>query len=397
MHLSSITFARHADGRIVHVDEVANGLACHCTCPGCGEHLVAKHGSAMAHHFAHESGADCVTARESALHIAAKAILERERRILVPELVASASAIDSAGKTHHVTRRLPSALITLDSVALEVPMGNTKPDIVAQVGPKSLIIEVAVTSFSDQVKIDRLAWNGIAAVEIDLSEIDRLASWEDISAAVIDRVRNKVWLFNPKAEALRLSAEHDANVLAEAAPRHAVTQQKHLDQSLAYQRNQIDGFEDELNRFRAFISPENQADLRASLDPDGEHDDFWQTAVAELGVEWDDPPDYLNVSVPGELIFFVDRRVWQAGIFITFIRRNSNKSFRGDVVYKWTSRCFERRATFPVIARHKRLLPKDALGMFNLTTNPITFYLRALQKMGFIVEDRERWRILKRS
>lgn len=51
------------------------GNACGCICPHCKSALSAKNGGdgeKMIHHFAHLSGADCVGAVESALHLMAK-------------------------------------------------------------------------------------------------------------------------------------------------------------------------------------------------------------------------------------------------------------------------------------------------------------------------------------
>jgi hypothetical protein len=44
-----------ANGRLVHVDTVENGLACGCRCPKCGESVIAKQSDENAHHFAHRS------------------------------------------------------------------------------------------------------------------------------------------------------------------------------------------------------------------------------------------------------------------------------------------------------------------------------------------------------
>ncbi len=79
-----VTFAlRGAD--TVHISEVASGLACGCFCPGCGDRMVARKGPIKIHHFAHEGGSDCAGGLETTLHLAAKALLSKERRIVLPE------------------------------------------------------------------------------------------------------------------------------------------------------------------------------------------------------------------------------------------------------------------------------------------------------------------------
>ena len=47
------SWAEDANGRMVHVDDVPNGLNCGCSCPCCHERLQARHGEVRAHGFAH--------------------------------------------------------------------------------------------------------------------------------------------------------------------------------------------------------------------------------------------------------------------------------------------------------------------------------------------------------
>jgi len=61
-----------------------NGMACDCTCIGCGEPLVARQGDVMTWHFAHHAVTDCPAAGESTLHLAAKTVLQRTRRLGLP-------------------------------------------------------------------------------------------------------------------------------------------------------------------------------------------------------------------------------------------------------------------------------------------------------------------------
>ena len=51
------------DGRLYEPLQVERGLACSCTCPGCGARLVAKHAPSgkVRPHFAHDKESDCAT------------------------------------------------------------------------------------------------------------------------------------------------------------------------------------------------------------------------------------------------------------------------------------------------------------------------------------------------
>ncbi|MBQ3259649.1 MAG: hypothetical protein IJA66_01005 [Alistipes sp.] len=68
-----LTYALNELGQLVHIDSVPNGMHCNCICPACKEPLVAKNGGLKKiHHFAHQSGASCLYAAETILHLLAK-------------------------------------------------------------------------------------------------------------------------------------------------------------------------------------------------------------------------------------------------------------------------------------------------------------------------------------
>ena len=84
MPTGDIRLAYGLQGEVLkQVDEVARGLACDCVCPGCRAPLVARQGSVMQHHFAHQ-GDSCTYGVESALHLAAKEIIAQNMRITLP-------------------------------------------------------------------------------------------------------------------------------------------------------------------------------------------------------------------------------------------------------------------------------------------------------------------------
>ena len=62
------------NGVATYIEDVESGLKCGCTCPSCGEPLVAKKGTKRMHHFAHHAGENCEYGYETSLHLAAKEI-----------------------------------------------------------------------------------------------------------------------------------------------------------------------------------------------------------------------------------------------------------------------------------------------------------------------------------
>ena len=70
--------------KLVHIDDVEQGLACNCICPHCKSQLVAKKGNQKINHFAHYNLADCNRGGETALHTLAKNIIAQTRKVFVP-------------------------------------------------------------------------------------------------------------------------------------------------------------------------------------------------------------------------------------------------------------------------------------------------------------------------
>ena len=79
-------YATGADGRLRYVDDVENGLACGCTCPACGQALVARNGGTkLVHHFAHRTNA-CAWAIEAIVSGLAADALREAGRMRLPAL-----------------------------------------------------------------------------------------------------------------------------------------------------------------------------------------------------------------------------------------------------------------------------------------------------------------------
>ena len=81
----SLVYANDSAGALRHVDEVANGSACGCTCPACGQPLIARNGgSVRAHHFAHEGGS-CDWAAEAVVSLIIQDVVLDACSMCLPE------------------------------------------------------------------------------------------------------------------------------------------------------------------------------------------------------------------------------------------------------------------------------------------------------------------------
>jgi hypothetical protein len=180
------------DGAPIHVSEVDSGLACNCICPSCHERLVAKKGGNRVNHFAHHSGESCSSALESSLHIAAKDILAKEKRITLPAVHIQ---FKSDGPS---LQRAGPRIYRVDSVCKEKKIGNIKPDLILTIDQRELIVEIFVTHKVDSQKIHKITELDMSAIEIDLRALPRDMTKEALTELIVDGVDNKRWLNNER-------------------------------------------------------------------------------------------------------------------------------------------------------------------------------------------------------
>jgi len=129
----SIPFAlSEADQLLYEPRAVPLGKNCGCVCPGCRQTVYAKHcmSGKRAPHFHHAPGSNCATGYETALHLAAKQLIEARAVLAFPELVASLKIVDDTGHFHKPERQLVAAgSRRLKSVVLEERLAQIRPDI----------------------------------------------------------------------------------------------------------------------------------------------------------------------------------------------------------------------------------------------------------------------------
>lgn len=213
------SFAIAKDGRVVSVNEVERGQACGCTCPSCLRPLIARQGDVRVWHFAHASGADCEGGAESALHLAAKAAIERAGGITLPGLSVKRSVTLPDGRHGTGEASIPETWIDFTTVRTEVNLGAVIPDVVGTAGTESYLIEVGVTHFVDQEKLAVLRGLGNPSIEIDLRRFDRESwDWAALDEIVVHGAEAKRWLFLPEQRALIEMATEQARAVAEAMP-----------------------------------------------------------------------------------------------------------------------------------------------------------------------------------
>jgi hypothetical protein len=181
-----------------HVSQVENGLACNCVCPNCKYPLIAKNNptNKKAAHFAHQSEKECAGAIETALHLLAKSILQKTKRLTLPDYHHDYDPFNK--KT--VFRK--SLSLTFENIILEkaIDIEGEKiiPDAIAEINNKQIFIEFANTHFVEDDKKAKLKSLGIACVEIDLRE--QILEEESLTSFLNSDTPSKYWIINPRLD-----------------------------------------------------------------------------------------------------------------------------------------------------------------------------------------------------
>ena len=164
-------YALNKNNELVFIGDVENGKNCNCICPSCGEKMVAKNnGKIKGHHFAHASGSDCKGYRETVLHILSKQIIEKEKKLKIPQYNDKTHGFVST-KTGKKTFDLNQQMLKFSSVEIEqrIDIKSLQPDIVGVTNDGlRLWIEIYVTHKCDDEKISLIKENNINCIEIKI-------------------------------------------------------------------------------------------------------------------------------------------------------------------------------------------------------------------------------------
>lgn len=201
-------FALDAKDNPVSVDQVPRGLACNCTCRGCGTPLIAKQGEVRSWSFAHKANADCSGAAETALHKAAKQVLLEAHALMVPAITLHRSVRLDDGRSGSGSATREHGMLDYHASEDEKPHGNVRPDITLLTEFGEVFIELVVTNAVDREKHGKLLNIGIPTLEITLqlpSYLGQGEAWPTLRATILDDLINKKWLID--LEKTRLSEE----------------------------------------------------------------------------------------------------------------------------------------------------------------------------------------------
>lgn len=148
----------------------------------------------MVHHFSHHAGHNCEYGYESSLHLAAKDILSKSKRITLPPV--HVVFPDSYKKDELVCA---AKEIEIEKVELEKRFGDVIPDVVVYAGGKQFFIEIYVTHRIDDEKLKKLRCADISTIEIDLSKKQSITTLEELADLLLHNSDSKKWRYNAVA------------------------------------------------------------------------------------------------------------------------------------------------------------------------------------------------------
>lgn len=244
------------DGRLIHISELGKserGLKCNCVCPSCKGKLVARMGEKNIKNFSHYN-ADCENGLETTLHLLAKEIILKAKKIQLPNLSVEYSYTATNPKSFTLvgtkdnkeaalTRGLltykdkdivKDIIIDVDKVEDEVYLKDIIPDIRIYSNGNPLLVEIAVTHKVDDIKAQKIRDKNISTFEIDLSNIvNSLAtiSKKQIAYEILVNPDNRYWIYNKRVEKI-------ISVAIKENEEEIVERKKILDKELEQKRSE---------------------------------------------------------------------------------------------------------------------------------------------------------------
>ncbi len=210
-----LTYALDMDGKLKHVDDVSTGLACECFCPHCRSVLIAKNGgNYKVHHFAHSNGSDCVGAKESALHIMAKGILQEHKLLMLPPVLQNELGVQK----------------TFEEVEIEVfdKDLSLRPDCIGYAESGHVLwVEFKRTHEVDVKKAGKIISARVDCVEIDLNSCD--LDPEKVRSFIERSCEGRKWIYNHENPQTSQNCKRNNNTLC-----HNVENECHFEQRISH-------------------------------------------------------------------------------------------------------------------------------------------------------------------
>lgn len=369
-------------------EERTNRAGWNCICPSCGLALTAKRGKSREAHFAHAfsyqrqggcHGCVAESANETALHRLAKEIIAEELKngfgtIEVPPVLCLRAEVASDDIPREIVCALPpvyehevNPLVYTDA-HIEQWYEGYRPDIIVETSDGKYLVEILVTHAVQADKKKMAREKNLPLLEIDLKRFrNEPVEKDELRKYILSERSCKKWIVRP----------HEGDVLAEGEKYYASHPIV-----LNYRKQQ--------EALKVLFDPNRYANTvkaQQGLSAKRREEAFSKLHFYQRGM---DLPFFVNIPIPGEVIFWCDRRVWQSAIFDTqvFYRRDEASINIPNVF--WNIRNHD--GPFKNLPRIKvdhvlSDIEIDALGHQSdeaLGIHVVRAYIKHLEKLGFI-------------
>lgn len=250
------------------------------------------------------------------LHAYAERLLNQKKSLVLPPVSAS------LGLRSKTKRRAKP--YSFDAAKLETMDGETIPDVILYNGENRMHVEVFVTNRCSDEKRHKIIAAGIAAIEIDLSGVNRNADAATVNDAVITSAPRE-WIYNRRIQEIR--DELNAEAEAEAAAAKKRRQKAVADLASIYVRTLGEA-------------------LASDWTNDGDVARVTEAGDAKL----------LEGGAGGEGYFTVHPRIWKAAV-LNFLHERFGSSTPGAMIAEFSRRSW---LVFRTIDRHDSRLMAEA-------------------------------------
>lgn len=340
------------DGNPVYIRDLDatkdKGLRCRCTCPKCGDLLEARlnfKDPNRVRYFAHYNPVKCdiVRANQTAIHLMAKNIVAKEKKIMFPAVKVELQGTHAYESLRPLISKLdledasnlqkqlegatpvfykPADVIEFDKIILEKTISDIIPDIIASKNEQKCLVEIAVTHFVDEEKEQKIRELGISALEIDLSSlVGEDLDEQLLTDIIVGRPEYKKWIHNALVDRENESIEEKARTICQSYIDYYQEKQRIKEEKAEIARRKAKEIALRVERapqllHDAFL-PENYQKLLQADRNDQQFHDFFKTLT--MSTTCPRTPFYVDIPISGEFIFNCDRRIWQSSIFDKFI------------------------------------------------------------------------------
>jgi hypothetical protein len=302
------------------------------------------------------SRADCVSAAETSIHLAAKQLIRDRKLFFFPTLVASVEEIDALEKVHRASKTIwCAACRELMTVEVEQSAASIRPDVLGEVaGLGRIAIEIAVTHFADEPKKAKLRELDLATVEVDLSGV-RDATFEVLEALLLKDCSNRIWLHHPGLDGAEASLLEELEPALSEARVQALKAKRALEEKRLREHKQQSQAAHEWNfRHRQEVFHRRAAEAEQRRREEAQQrktEQFFAAAENEkrnILLRWfgvDRLPRSSFAPMPWKNAFGVsDPHFWQTALFVGLIHRRPARGMfllTFDTAFKWLRQRFE--------------------------------------------------------